>query len=110
MTTRLDLTPLVDLADDELVASYREGNVAALETLLERYRRFARAEGRSYFHGGADSADNAQEGPPRPPPPPGRPPPPPPTRSARAPPPPPGRRAAATSSSAPTATTSSRRA
>ena len=62
MTTRLDLTPLVDLADDELVASYREGNVAALETLLERYRRFARAKGRSYFLVGADSDDIEQEG------------------------------------------------
>ncbi|HET7653577.1 MAG TPA: RNA polymerase sporulation sigma factor SigH [Acidimicrobiales bacterium] len=62
MTTRLDLTPLVELADDELVASYREGNVAALETLLERYRRFARAKGRSYFLVGADSDDIEQEG------------------------------------------------
>jgi RNA polymerase sporulation-specific sigma factor len=62
MTTRLDLTPLVDLADDELVACYREGNVGALETLLERYRRFARAKGRSYFLVGADSDDIEQEG------------------------------------------------
>ena len=62
MTTRLDLSPLVELADDELVASYREGNVAALETLLERYRRFARAKGRSYFLVGADSDDIEQEG------------------------------------------------
>ena len=62
MTTRLDLTPLGDLADDELVAAYRAGDVAALETLLERYRRFARAKGRSYFLVGADSDDIEQEG------------------------------------------------
>ena len=59
---RLDLTPLADLSDDELVALYRDGNVDALETLLERYRRFARAKGRSYFLVGADSDDIEQEG------------------------------------------------
>ena len=59
---RIDLTPLAEYSDDELVALYRDGDVDALETLLERYRRFARAKGRSYFLVGADSDDIEQEG------------------------------------------------
>src|SRR3954470_20183519 len=62
MALRFDTTPLVDLADDELVAAYRAGEVDALDTLLERYRRFARAKARGYFLVGADSDDIEQEG------------------------------------------------
>ena len=62
MALRLDLTPLGQLADDELVARFRDGDTAALETLLERYRRFARAKARGYFLVGADSDDIEQEG------------------------------------------------
>ena len=62
MALSLDLTPLTELSDDELVARYREGDVAALETLLERYRRFAKAKSRGYFLVGADSDDIEQEG------------------------------------------------
>ena len=62
MALRFDTTPLVDLADDELVACYRAGDAAALDTLLERYRRFARAKARGYFLVGADSDDIEQEG------------------------------------------------
>lgn len=62
MAIRLDRTPLAEQSDDELVARYRDGDVDALETLLERYRRFARAKGRSYFLIGADQDDIEQEG------------------------------------------------
>src|SRR5438552_12782826 len=62
MALRLDLTPLGQLADDELVARFRDGDTAALEALLERYRRFARAKSRGYFLVGADSDDIEQEG------------------------------------------------
>jgi RNA polymerase sigma-H factor len=59
---RFDLTPISDLADDELVARFHEGNTDALAVLLERYRRFARAKARGYFLIGADSDDIEQEG------------------------------------------------
>jgi RNA polymerase sporulation-specific sigma factor len=62
MALRLDIVPLSELSDDQLVARYREGDTGALETLLERYRRFARAKARGYFLIGADSDDIEQEG------------------------------------------------
>ena len=34
-------SPAAELSDDALVARYRLGDVEALDTLLERYRRFA---------------------------------------------------------------------
>src|SRR5690242_13500124 len=54
--------PLAELADDDLVARYHDGDTAALNVLLERYRRFARAKSRGYFLVGADSDDIEQEG------------------------------------------------
>ena len=51
-----------DVADEELVARYQEGDVDALNILLERYRRFARAKARTYFLVGADADDIEQEG------------------------------------------------
>jgi RNA polymerase sporulation-specific sigma factor len=50
------------LADEELVARYRAGEPEALDLLLHRYRRFARAKARGYFLVGADSDDIEQEG------------------------------------------------
>ncbi len=55
-------TPLVDRSDAELVEGFREGELDALQVLLERYRRFARAKARAYFLAGADSDDIEQEG------------------------------------------------
>ncbi len=52
----------VRVADEELVARYQAGEVAALDELLHRYRRFARAKARGYFLVGADSDDIEQEG------------------------------------------------
>jgi RNA polymerase sporulation-specific sigma factor len=52
----------VELTDDHLVALFRQGDGAALELLLERYRRFARSKARTYFLVGADYDDIEQEG------------------------------------------------
>src|SRR3954447_9021219 len=62
MALRTDHTPLVDVTDDELVARFQDGDGDALNTLLERYRRFARAKARSYFIVGGDADDIEQEG------------------------------------------------
>ena len=48
--------------DDELLVLFREGHGQALDLLLERYRRFARAKARAYFLVGADFDDIEQEG------------------------------------------------
>jgi RNA polymerase sigma-H factor len=57
--------PIADLdsaSDEELVALYRQGQEAAMEALLHRYRNFARLKARSYFLAGADKDDIVQEG------------------------------------------------
>ncbi len=48
--------------DEDLVARYHRGDEAALDVLLQRYRRFARSKARGYFLVGADSDDIEQEG------------------------------------------------
>ena len=58
----LCLDTSADLSDDALVARYRLGDVEALDTLLERYRRFVRSKARGYFLVGADFDDIEQEG------------------------------------------------
>ena len=62
MALRLDLVPLSELSDIDLVARFHQGDHEALQILLERYRRFARAKARGYFLVGADSDDIEQEG------------------------------------------------
>lgn len=52
---------LADLADPELAARFQGGDQEALATLIDRYRRFARAKGRGYFLVGADADDVEQE-------------------------------------------------
>ena len=49
-------------SDEDLVARYHAGDQAALDVLLQRYRRFARSKARGYFLVGADSDDIEQEG------------------------------------------------
>ena len=61
MQTRIDLTPLSDLTDIELVARVQQGCQDALQVMITRYRRFTRAKARSYFLVGADSDDVEQE-------------------------------------------------
>ena len=51
-----------DLSDEELVSQFHEGDLEALDLLLERYRRFARAKARGYFLAGGDTDDIEQEG------------------------------------------------
>jgi RNA polymerase sporulation-specific sigma factor len=60
---RTDTTTLTDLTDVELVARFQEGCQDALQVVITRYRRFARAKARSYFLVGADSDDVEQEAP-----------------------------------------------
>ena len=53
---------LAELQDEELVSLYQAGDSTALEVLIQRYRRFARAKTRTYFLVGADADDVEQEG------------------------------------------------
>lgn len=58
----LTTVPLTELQDEELVSRFQDGDGAALDVLLGRYRRFARAKTRTYFLVGADADDVEQEG------------------------------------------------
>jgi RNA polymerase sporulation-specific sigma factor len=51
-----------DLTDDDLLRLCRNGEVQALNALLERYRWFARTKARAYFLVGAEFDDIEQEG------------------------------------------------
>jgi RNA polymerase sporulation-specific sigma factor len=62
MALCLDLVPLADLDDEDLAARFHRGHDEALNSLLERYRRFARSKARGYFLVGADVDDIDQEG------------------------------------------------
>ena len=53
---------LLEVSDEELVERARRGHEIALETLLNRYRHYARAKARTYFLAGADKEDIVQEG------------------------------------------------
>ncbi len=53
---------LAESGDEELVDRAREGDDKAIETLLHRYRHYARAKARTYFLAGADREDIVQEG------------------------------------------------
>ena len=53
---------LTESGDEELVDRAREGDDKAIETLLHRYRHYARAKARTYFLAGADREDIVQEG------------------------------------------------
>ena len=50
-----------DLTDEMLVHLFHEGDLEALDLLLERYRRFAGAKARGYFLAGGDNDDLQQE-------------------------------------------------
>jgi RNA polymerase sporulation-specific sigma factor len=52
----------LEITDDRLVELFRNGEVQALNLLLERYRRFVRSKARGYFLVGADFEDILQEG------------------------------------------------
>lgn len=50
------------LFDEELVMLANNGDIAALETIIHKYKKFVRAKARSYFLIGADREDIVQEG------------------------------------------------
>ncbi|MBC7106417.1 MAG: RNA polymerase sporulation sigma factor SigH, partial [Firmicutes bacterium] len=50
------------MMDEEVVECAREGDSAALEYLINKYKNFVRAKARSYFLVGADREDIIQEG------------------------------------------------
>ena len=51
-----------DISDEELAGRFQGGDSEALDVLLRRYRRFAKAKARSYFLVGGDGDDIEQEG------------------------------------------------
>ena len=53
---------LMEVSDEDLVEEARQGSELAIETLLNRYRHYARAKARTYFLAGADKEDIVQEG------------------------------------------------
>jgi RNA polymerase sporulation-specific sigma factor len=55
-------TSLDEMEDNSLVERVRDGDERALDTLLSRYRNFARSKARSYFLAGSDREDVVQEG------------------------------------------------
>jgi RNA polymerase sporulation-specific sigma factor len=59
--SRFTATPLAECTDDDLAVRAQGGDRSAQQTLIERYRRFARAKGRGYFLVGGDSDDIEQE-------------------------------------------------
>lgn len=62
MTVRFgSVAVLTELSDDELATFAQLGDSLAQETLIERYRRFARAKARGYFLVGGDADDIEQE-------------------------------------------------
>ena len=62
VTAAASLSELSELSDEELALRFQGGESSALETLIQRYRRFARAKTRTYFLVGADADDVEQEG------------------------------------------------
>lgn len=53
---------MTEANDEVLVDAARGGDDLAIETLLARYRHYARAKARTYFLAGADKEDIVQEG------------------------------------------------
>jgi len=54
--------PYEGMADEEVALLARDGDEAALEVLLNKYKNFVRSKARSYFLIGADHEDIVQEG------------------------------------------------
>ena len=51
-----------EMLDESIVEAARQGDTAALEYLINKYKNFVRAKARSYFLIGADREDIIQEG------------------------------------------------
>jgi RNA polymerase sporulation-specific sigma factor len=61
-TEKRFINNLDTILDEELVLYAHEGNVDALEHLINKYKNFVKAKARSYFLIGADREDIVQEG------------------------------------------------
>jgi RNA polymerase sporulation-specific sigma factor len=61
MSLRIDHRPNSQSSDEELVERFHGGDGEAIETLLHRYRGFARRKASRYFLVGADANDVEQE-------------------------------------------------
>lgn len=59
---RQEVEAIECLSDETIVEMAREGDGAALEYLINKYKNFVRAKARSYFLIGADREDIIQEG------------------------------------------------
>jgi RNA polymerase sporulation-specific sigma factor len=57
-----DYSIYLDLDDDSLVGLVQEGDLDALEFLINKYKNFVKAKARAYFLVGADREDIVQEG------------------------------------------------
>lgn len=55
-------TELEFLSDEEIVMEAKNGDIVALEFLINKYKNFVKAKARSYFLIGADREDIIQEG------------------------------------------------
>ena len=62
MAFRSDFLSTGEATDEQLVERFQAGDSGALDSLMERYRRFARSKARAYFLVGADADDVEQEG------------------------------------------------
>ena len=60
--TQPEFSRFAELSDEEIVAMSHEGDAAAEEYLLDKYKNFVRSKARSYFLVGADHEDIVQEG------------------------------------------------
>lgn len=61
-TEKKFINNLDTILDEELVLYAHEGDIAALEHLINKYKNFVKAKARSYFLIGADREDIVQEG------------------------------------------------
>lgn len=61
-TEKRFINNLDTILDEELVLYAHEGNIDALEHLINKYKNFVKAKARSYFLIGADREDIVQEG------------------------------------------------
>jgi RNA polymerase sporulation-specific sigma factor len=61
-TEKKFINNLDNVLDEELVLFAHEGDISALEHLINKYKNFVRAKARSYFLIGADREDIVQEG------------------------------------------------
>ena len=60
--SRQEIHPYAEYTDEQIVEMSHNGDSAAEEFLLDKYKNFVRSKARSYFLVGADHEDIVQEG------------------------------------------------